>query len=98
MRLNVSLADVSRSLRTLSNPPILLPLPSSLMTSEFYWPWLVCDYLGDVINLVDLLCMKPRLSFVSVQDGTWVTSPGDTARHYLGTGMCWVRWKFFKLD
>ena len=74
-----------RPIRTI-HPNIIRP------AADFYWPWLVGDYLGDVINLVDVFCMKPRVSFISPEDGTWVTSPLLTARHYVGTLMCWVSW------
>ncbi|XP_020707806.2 cyclic nucleotide-gated cation channel beta-3 [Athalia rosae] len=51
--------------------------------------WMVCDYLADIIYLVDIVFVRPRVMFL--EDGFWVKDPGLTRKNYMR------KWQF-KMD
>uniref|UniRef100_A0A183BQ14 Cyclic nucleotide-binding domain-containing protein n=1 Tax=Globodera pallida TaxID=36090 RepID=A0A183BQ14_GLOPA len=51
--------------------------------------WLLCDYSADLVYLLDLVLVKPRMTFM--RDGIIVKDSSDMLSHYLQSGV-------FKLD
>lgn len=43
-----------------------IPLRSTYpyQTDENVLYWMICDYLGDIIYLIDMIIVKPRLTFM----------------------------------
>ena len=51
------------------------------------WMWFVCDYLGDVIYLLDVMVYKHRLLFM--ENGFWVKNKRQLTHHYIKDGTFW---------
>ncbi|KAL3116055.1 hypothetical protein niasHT_007355 [Heterodera trifolii] len=69
----------------------VIPLRCSYpyQTSSNLRLWLLCDYTADLIYLLDLVLVKPRMTFM--RDGIVVKASSDMLSHYLKSGV-------FKLD
>lgn len=44
--------------------------------------WMIADYLCDIVYLVDVALVKPRLTYL--HEGFWITDTHDTRKHYRG--------------
>ncbi|KAL3090323.1 hypothetical protein niasHS_006775 [Heterodera schachtii] len=69
----------------------VIPLRCSYpyQTSSNLRLWLLCDYTADLIYLLDLVLVKPRMTFM--RDGIVVKASSDMLSHYFQSGV-------FKLD
>ncbi|KAI3409759.1 hypothetical protein GPALN_006136 [Globodera pallida] len=64
-------------------------IPLRFKTSTNLRFWLLCDYSADLVYLLDLVLVKPRMTFM--RDGIIVKDSSDMLSHYLQSGV-------FKLD
>ncbi|CEF64657.1 Cyclic nucleotide-binding domain and Ion transport domain and RmlC-like jelly roll fold domain and Cyclic nucleotide-binding-like domain-containing protein [Strongyloides ratti] len=62
---------------------LVCPLRSSYpyQTPENLKYWMMIDYTADIIYILDIIFIKPRLSFM--ENGMLITSKAETKKHYL---------------
>ena len=62
----------------------------STKSSNSLWIWLVFDYLGDAIYLLDLLFYKHRVLYM--ENGFWVKDKRRLTQHYIKEGTFHFDW------